>query len=128
MAPTVDSDKNVKHAITEMSEDYATLFDNLHAVLFKYNDGASNRFHTGFIAQEVQDALNTSGLTAADFAALCCDNIGTNTEHWGLRYEEFISLNTWQIQLLKPRVSELEARCAQLEARIKQLEEQNEKI
>ena len=128
VAPTVDSDKNVKHAITEMSEDYATLFDNLHAVLFKYNDGASNRFHTGFIAQEVQDALNTSGLTAADFAALCCDNIGTNTEHWGLRYEEFISLNTWQIQLLKPRVSELEARCAQLEARIKQLEEQNEKI
>jgi cell division protein FtsB len=35
---------------------------------------------------------------------------------YGLRYGEFISLNTWQIQKLKPRVSSLEERVTALEA------------
>jgi predicted nucleic acid-binding Zn-ribbon protein len=38
-----------------------------------------------------------------------------------LRYEEFISLNTWQIQKLKPRMTAAEEKIQQLEEEISQL-------
>jgi hypothetical protein len=40
----------------------------------------------------------------------------TEQECWFLRRDEFVSLNTWQIQKLKPRVSSLEERVTALEA------------
>lgn len=102
------SDYNYKNSITNLSTSYNTLFDNLSPKIFKYNDGTSNRFHTGFIAQDVNKAVEESGLTSQDFAASILLNQGKEDEHWALRYEEFIALNTWQIQKLKQRVAELE--------------------
>jgi hypothetical protein len=52
--------------------------------------------------------MNIAGITNKEFAALCIDSPGTGSETWSLRYSEFISLNTWQIQLLKARVEALE--------------------
>lgn len=102
------SDSQYKNSITELSAAYSILFDNLTPKRFKYNDGTSNRFHTGFIAQDVNEAVKNSGLTTQDFAATILLNKGKENEHWALRYEEFIALNTWQIQKLKQRVTELE--------------------
>lgn len=102
------SDSRYKNSITELSSAYSTLFDNLTPKKFKYNDGTSNRFHTGFIAQDVNEAIKNSGLTTQDFAATILLNKNKDDEHWALRYEEFIALNTWQIQKLKQRVTELE--------------------
>ena len=84
------------------------MFDSLRPRLYKYNDGTSGRIHTGFIAQEVESAALSSGITREDFAALCISDEGTKDEAWGLRYEEFIALNTYEIQKLKKRLSELE--------------------
>lgn len=113
------SDINKKNTITTISENYSTLFDNLHPVTYKYNDGTSDRLHTGFIAQEVQDALDNANIDSKDFAGLVIFNQGTEKEEWTLRYGEFIALNTWQIQKAKTRITELEEKVEKLEALIK---------
>jgi hypothetical protein len=109
-AEIATSDRNAKNSIQDIPDVYEALFDNLQSKIFKYNDGLSGRFHTGFEAQGVDEAIQKAGLTREDFAAVCIDNEGTEKESWGLRYDEFVSLNTWQIQKLKKRIEELEAK------------------
>lgn len=108
----VSSDKSLKNSILSIPLQYTTLFDNLRPVIYKYNDGTSDRFHTGFIAQDVEQAILDASLSTQDFAGY----IKTKDDICYLRYEEFIALNTWQIQHLKSRVAELESRLAALES------------
>jgi hypothetical protein len=115
------SDKHIKNTIHSMTDVYDVLFDNLSPVIFKFNEGTSDRIHTGFIAQDVAEATENAGLTTKDFAAVCYD-IDDNNEkvNWGVRYGEIVSLNTWQIQKAKARITELEERVAQLEKLLKE--------
>ncbi|MBR2007266.1 MAG: tail fiber domain-containing protein [Alistipes sp.] len=113
-AGSISSDRNKKNSIASMPIAYDVLFDELNPCVFKYNDGTSDRIHNGFIAQEVKNAMDIAGVSRQEFAALCIAYEGTEHEEWSLRYEEFVSMNTWQIQKLKQRVAELEARVAQL--------------
>ena len=111
----ITSDMNKKHDISNIAGAYEVLFDSLVPRIYKYDDGTSNRLHTGFIAQEVENAIETAGKTTQDFAGFVratFPNPETSTEEevCCLRYEEFIALNTWQIQKLKKRVAELEAK------------------
>lgn len=108
VAITVSSDRNAKNGITDISEKYSEMFDALIPRLYKYNDGTSGRLHTGFVAQEVEEAAIGAGISREEFAALCITDEGKEGESWGLRYEEFIALNTYEIQKLKKRLSELE--------------------
>ena len=114
---TVTSDANKKHEISTLSSQYSTLFDNLRPVTYKYNDGTSNRLHTGFIAQEVDQALQTANIDTKDFAGLVIFNRGTDDEEWTLRYSEFIALNTAEIQKLKIRVNTLEQEIKEIKER-----------
>ena len=102
------SDIKVKNSISTFSDAYSVLFDNLLPRTYKYNHGTSSRTHSGFIVQEVVNAVKTAGLTTQDFAAVCAfgDPEDDETE-WGLRYEEIIALNTWEIQKLKAEVKAL---------------------
>lgn len=102
------SDARVKNTIEEIPDQYETLFDHLNPSRYKYNNGTSGRFHTGFVAQEVDAAIEAAGLTTQDFAGVMLMDKGTDEEHWYLRRDEFVALNTWQIQKLKARVAELE--------------------
>ena len=109
----ITSDMNKKHDISNITEAYEVLFDSLIPRIYKYDDGTSNRLHTGFIAQEVENAIEVAGKTTQDFAGFVRAtflNPETSTEEevCCLRYEEFISLNTWEIQKLKARVAHLE--------------------
>lgn len=106
------SDLRIKNNIHQLNNDYDALFDNLNPVSFKLNEGTSDRIHIGFIAQEIVSAIEKTNLTTQDFAAVCQKDINDPDSEWGVRYDEFISLNTWQIQKLKSRVSELEAKIA----------------
>ena len=109
------SDRNAKNSIADIDEKYDTLFDGLRARLYRYNDGTSGRLHSGFVAQEVEEAMQAANVPTSDFAAFCVDGAGTDKERCGLRYEEFVSLNTWQIQKLKAHLREVENRLAILE-------------
>lgn len=109
------SDSRIKHSIEMLPESYEVLFDSLTARRYKYNDGTSDRYHTGYVAQEVVSAIEKAGLSTKDFAAVVLENPDTDQECWYLRRDEFVALNTWQIQKLKARVVELEKIVAKLQ-------------
>ena len=99
----ITSDRNKKNSIENLPEQYSNLFDALTPVRYKFNDGESDRYHTGFISQDVETAINTVGLDTKDFGGYVKDKDG----NYYLRYEEFIALNTAEIQKLKTQVSDL---------------------
>lgn len=105
-ASITTSDRREKHSIAELEEAHDKFFDGLIPVSFVYEHADSGRTHLGFIAQDVESSLLSAGLTTMDFAGVCIGNDENKT--YGLRYEEFIALNTQQIQKLKSRVAELE--------------------
>lgn len=116
---TSSSDRNLKNSIEVLSDNYDLFFDKLVPVRYKFNKGTSGRYHTGFIAQDVESAILSAGLTTEDAAAFVrfeTTNAKTKEDEitYGLRYHEFVSLNTWQIQKLKARVTELENIVAKL--------------
>lgn len=110
----VDSDISLKNNIQEISMSYDTFFDKLKPVTYKYNNGTSDRTHTGFLATDVEEALGEAGIATQNFAGYVLshefDENGKEVDIRRLRYEEFISLNTWQIQKIKKRLSEVEAK------------------
>jgi len=112
---SIVSDSTRKHDILTIDSQYDILFDALRPVTYKYNDGTSGRTHTGFIAQDVLSAIQLASLTTMDFAAYIEATDVDGSSVCGLRYEEFVSLNTWQIQKLKARVAELERIVATLQ-------------
>ena len=116
------SDRNLKKEILPYDDRYNLLFDNLRPIKFKWIKNTSDRFHTGFIAQEVEEAILKAGLTTQDLAAIAKYKRDNGADGYSLRYTEFISLNTWQIQKLKPRVSTLEQTIVDYENRISKLE------
>ena len=96
-----------KKSIVEFKPEYDAFFDSLTPITYQRIDGNHGRVHCGFGAQDVESALTQSGLTSMDFAGLCKWG-EAGAEDYGLRYEEFVALNTRQIQQLKSRVHELE--------------------
>lgn len=111
-----ESDINVKNSIAILDDVYDNLFDNLRPCKYKYNHGTSDRYHTGFIAQDVVDAVESAGLTTQDFAGVVhLEKPNENGCEWLLRRDEFVALNTWQIQKLKQQISDLEYKLNMLE-------------
>ena len=87
------------------------------------NNGTSDRYHIGFISQDVESAMEEIGMDSKAFAGFIKSPVyeedekgkeiegGNVVDHrYGLRYEEFIALNTHMIQKLMARVSELESK------------------
>lgn len=105
------SDRNEKTDILAMPEIYGEVFDRLAPVSFMFQKNKSGRRHLGLIAQDVKQALDDVGIDSKDFAAYCeWDNGGVTG--CGLRYEEFVPLNIYEIQKLKARVAQLEEKIA----------------
>ena len=99
---------------------FHNFYQSLTPRVFKYNNGSSNRYHTGFIAQEVEEAILKNGLTLNDlalFVRVSHEKAPTDDINGAcyLIYEEFISLNTWEIQKLLKKIQELERRINLLE-------------
>ena len=101
----IPSDINRKNTVEKLPASYSAFFDMLKPKRYKYNDGTSNRFHTGLIAQEVEQALAAAEIDTSDFAGF----IKTSENGCYLRYEEFISLCINEIQNLKKQITALEA-------------------
>lgn len=138
-ATIATSDRNEKKDFTEFDERYEKLFFDLKPQLFKYKNGESNRFHSGFVSQDVEESLKDNGLTALDFAGFCKDKkqIGKVNEEgieeftnvldengeqeytYSLRYEEFIPLNTYMIQKQQKEIDELKKQVEELKSLLK---------
>lgn len=106
--PAITSDRQHKNSIETLDDKYEQLFDALTPVRFKYNEGTSGRYHTGFIAQDVKDAVRLCGLDSNEFAAYLDITNEKGETTCCLRYDEFIALCVEEIQKLKERVALLE--------------------
>lgn len=100
----ITSDRSAKKHISygRMGK-YLRLFDLLRPAVYRLK--GRKRRHLGFIAQDVEEALETAGIPTEDFAGLCIGKEG-----YGLRYEEFIPLLTAKVQQLEERIRRLEGR------------------
>lgn len=107
----VSSDERIKDDIRPLDDRYDDFFKLLKPCGFKFKDGDSGRTHTGFIAQEVEQAAAEAGLDGKDIAVVVKDE----SDRYYLRYEEIIAVQTKVIQDLMAKVETLEARINKLE-------------
>lgn len=115
------SDIREKQNIKYDLDVFDNFFFNLKPTQYQFINNSSNRYHVGFISQDVEQALTSNGLTSLDFAGFIKSPIyeedGTTIKDYsyGLRYGEFIALNTHMIQKLYQRISELESKIIELQ-------------
>lgn len=109
----IASDSNVKNSIETLDDRYSAFFDNLNPIRYKYNDGTSDRYHTGFIAQEVKEAIEDASLATSEVAAYIetqekTEDDGETVTKCYIRYSELIALCVNEIQKLKARIDNIE--------------------
>ena len=99
------SDRNKKNTIEDLDDRYLVLFDNLRVRRFKFDDGTSDRFHPGFVSQEVEEALSLSDIDSQEFGGFVKDiDPDTGEELYFLRYEEFIPILAAKIKQLEKMI------------------------
>lgn len=121
------SDRNQKHDIQTIAEVYEKLFFCLKPVNFMFNNG--DRVHIGIIAQDLKESMDALELSDTEVAAFCrdekiktkkdettgeaievpdLDENGNPQYNYGVRYSEFIMLNTYMIQKLYKEKEEMQ--------------------
>lgn len=127
---TITSDARLKHDIKPL-DDQDSFFDKLKPVTYHYNNDKEDSERVGFIAQDVAAALNSSGKNIDEVSIInknyelgddeqpVYDEDGKQIKSfYALDYNQFIAMNTHQIQKLKSRVSDLQKEVADLKARL----------
>lgn len=101
----VTSDQREKNSIEELPDAYVDMLDKLTPLRFRYND-KGDRYHVGFVAQDVDRALAESGMDREDFGGFV--DLNRDGSHLGLVYDEFIGLLLAKIKKLETRLKVLE--------------------
>ena len=102
------SDRNIKNSIEALPEKYVRMFDLVEPRRYKLNSGTSGRFHTGFIAQEVEDAMRACGIDSQEFAGWAAATREDGSETYFLRYSEFIPILWAKVREQEKRLKRLE--------------------
>lgn len=114
-----NSARSLKDQIECFASTDSIFFDSLQPRKYLLNNIA----HKGFIIDEVCAAATFAGLNPEQ-CGVSFSNKDQNPfdPEASLCYNDFIALNTWQIQLLKSRVATLEQKCLDLENRLNNLD------
>ena len=104
------SDRRLKGDIDYDLECYKTFFRALKPCRFLMLSNPGRGYHTGFVAQDVQAAMEAANLSQMDFAGLADTKMPDGTPGLTLSYGSFAALNTYMIQDLERRVAALERR------------------
>jgi len=124
------SDARMKNSIAYDLDRYKSFFQALKPCSYKFNDGTSGRYHIGYIAQDIENAINESGIESTDFAGF----VRTKPEEgfhikladeYQLRYSEFTALNTYMIQSALREIGRLKTEIQTLRERCKIQNEEN---
>lgn len=103
------SDKESKNSITPLSKiDSANFIYSLTPTQYKLNDGESNRYHHGFIAQEVKEAMGSKDWGLYVDTSIKNDDSSEKDSFKALRYEELIADLVATVQSQNERISLLE--------------------
>lgn len=116
------SDLSLKKGVQYGLEAYDALFDALKPMSFIFVDGESGRRHLGLGAQDVEAAMEQTGVSSMEFAGFIkSERSDEEVEQRGegydyaLRYGEFIPLCIYQIQQNKEQIRRLKTRIGELE-------------
>lgn len=118
---STSSDERVKNSVAfDLAERYGAFYRALRPARYHMASSRSGRFHTGFLAQQVRDALEAGGLDRNDLAALVQRDYDPEAADGGdgmysIRYGELIALNTAMVQSLMARVDALETALRQVQ-------------
>ena len=104
------SDRRLKTDIDYDLECYKAFFRALKPCRFLMLQNPSMGYHTGFIAQDVQAAMEEANLSPMDFAGLADARTKSGENVLSLSYGSFAALNTLMIQDLERRIDNLERR------------------
>lgn len=102
------SDRRLKHDIEELPGKYITMLDSVKPVRYKMDNGTSDRYHIGYIAQDVEEAMTAAGIDSAEFGGFVRDKDANGEEILMLRYEEFIGILDAKIKQIDKRLTKLE--------------------
>lgn len=111
------SDRRLKGDIDYDLECYKTFFRALKPCRFLMLSNPGRGYHTGFVAQDVQAAMEAANLSQMDFAGLADAKMPDGTPGLTLSYGSFAALNTYMTQCLDRITQDLERRVAALERR-----------
>jgi hypothetical protein len=121
-SPIIISDKNKKNSIEDLSTKYISMIDYLSPKRYKLNDGQSNRYHIGFIAQDVKDAMDFAEIDSLEFGGWIKDVDSDGNEIYMLRYEEFIGILHEKNKQLDKKLKEVVLEVEDLKGKIEKLE------
>lgn len=112
------SDRKEKKNITIIDKAKEFIM-KLKPVSYMFNNATSDRHHYGFIAQDVEEAMNELDMTSIDFGGLCKDlKEGSDDEYiYGLRYEEFIAPLVATVQQQQKEIDELKSAIEELKTK-----------
>lgn len=105
--PDVSSDRRLKANINNDMDRYVDMLEHLNPCSYTIEADKDGVKHTGYIAQEVEEALEAAGLTAKDFGGFVYH---AEEDNYALRYEEFIPVLHATVMSLSERIKDLEDR------------------
>lgn len=106
-SPNVSSDRRLKANIQGDMDKYVAMLERLRPCTYTIKADDDGVKHAGYIAQEVEEALEAAGLSAEDFGGFVYHE---EEDNYALRYEEFIPVLHAAVIALTVRVKELEGR------------------
>lgn len=110
--PNVSSDRNVKR---DIQEDLPDIVEQLRPVRYK-RQGGPETIHYGFVAQDVEAALEAAGVDTSDLGLVTFDTDQDGTRrNYALSYSEFIPLLVDKLQRQQKQIDELTRRIEALE-------------
>lgn len=99
------SDINDKTDVETLPQKYLDMMDNITPLRYKLIDGQSGRFHVGFSAQDVEQAMATAGVDSMEFGGFVKDKNEAGEDVYMLRYGEFIAILWAKIRALEAKIN-----------------------
>lgn len=116
VAVTVSSDRRIKEDVSEEYSQFDALLDCLKPVSYKLKTTNDGRKHLGLIAQDVERAMQATGLKSDEFALVTRADVDPETDPenllddgfcLGIAYEELIPILIHRVQSLTAEIEKL---------------------
>lgn len=104
------SDRRLKTDIEDLPEKYVQMIARLTPRRFRLLNGASGRYHVGYISQEVEEAMTACGISSLEFGGFVQDWDKDGNKVYMLRYSEFIGILTAKVQAMQKEIDTLKER------------------
>lgn len=96
LSPDISSDRRIKEDFTQFDERYIKLFELLKPTIYKLKSLPDDKSKlAGFIAQDIEEAMNTCGINKKEFGIYKYDE---ENDSYSLVYDMFIPLMIYYIQ------------------------------